>query len=167
MRSSTRQPAHPGSPSTTAAAWGSVFRNTPAWLSLPTALRVPSVGWNASSPAIPAWAFSATPMPAIPAPSNSLPSTRLIFRWSRSDGISIRPPLFLSYRHLDNEKALVQRAGEHRPLACSSRQLAANMLAHLRRKLLSAFGQRPNAAGWQPALPRPHRVLLLASLLIT
>jgi hypothetical protein len=53
------------------------------------------------------------------------------------------------------------RSGEHRLLACSSRQLAANrwVFSHwirLRslRHAKGAFGQRPNAAGWQPALPR-------------
>ena len=44
---------------------------------------------------------------------------------------------------------------EHRPLACSSRRLAANLIVDLYfARVKAAFGQRPNATGWQPVLPR-------------
>ena len=46
-------------------------------------------------------------------------------------------------------------SGESRLLACSSRQPAANRFrAHIRLGERGHSAQRPNAAGWQPALPR-------------
>jgi hypothetical protein len=43
---------------------------------------------------------------------------------------------------------------EHRPLACSSRQLAANMLPRSGDvPLPNVFGQRSNTTGWQVVLP--------------
>ena len=45
-------------------------------------------------------------------------------------------------------------SGEHRPLACSFRQLAGNIFPRFTVfDSRCAFGRRPNAAGWQPALP--------------
>src|SRR5205823_11861166 len=46
------------------------------------------------------------------------------------------------------------RSGEHRPLACRLPQLAANSLRHLLYLRSNPFGQRPNATGSQPVLPR-------------
>ena len=48
-------------------------------------------------------------------------------------------------------------SGERRPLACSSRQLAANLYSMFLWScaLRNAFGKLPNATGWQPVLPSP------------
>jgi len=46
-------------------------------------------------------------------------------------------------------------SGERRLPACSSRQPVANRSrAHIRLAKRGHSAQRPNAAGWQPALPR-------------
>jgi hypothetical protein len=55
-----------------------------------------------------------------------------------------------------------RHAEEHKPLACSSRQLAANMNRKRRLVVPVAFGKLPNAAGWQPALPNPRSACLRA-----
>jgi len=43
-------------------------------------------------------------------------------------------------------------SGEHRLLACCSRQLAANGCVPQNDPRKNAFGRLPNAAGWQPAV---------------
>ena len=61
-------------------------------------------------------------------------------------------------------------SGENRALACSSRQLAANSFCHLARFRCRTFGQRPNATGRRPVLPRKpsvnERALALVFILL-
>src|SRR5881296_1378324 len=59
----------------------------PEWLSLPTAPKIPNVGWSVYLPAIPAWASFATPMPAIRALPNSPRGTTSVSQCSRERGI--------------------------------------------------------------------------------
>ena len=52
-------------------------------------------------------------------------------------------------------------SGEHRPLACSFRQIAGNILPRCTAfSSQCAFGRRPNAAGWQPALLSTENISL-------
>ena len=52
-------------------------------------------------------------------------------------------------------------SGERRPLACSSRQLAANLYSMFLWScaLRNAFGKLPNATGWQPIRLRSGQAL--------
>src|SRR6266508_1577194 len=57
-------------------------------------------------------------------------------------------------------------SGEHRLPACSSRQLAANSLRHFACSYCRAFGQRPNATGRRPVLPRKRNRRFIAGLVL-
>ena len=62
-----------------------------------------------------------------------------LFRWEIAEGITNRNG----------------GSGESRLLACSLRQPAANRFrAHIEARERGHSAQRPNAAGWRPALPR-------------
>src|SRR5436305_5214569 len=80
--------APPGSRSTTAAAWASATPPTPAWSSWPTAPKRRPGGWSGFSPAIPAWAWCATPMPAIRRPSPAPASAGWTYRCCRGERVS-------------------------------------------------------------------------------
>src|SRR6266513_246614 len=81
--------ARHGCPFITAAALASVFRNMPAWWSLPMAPKFPNADWSACSQAIPAQEFCAMPMRVIPVQLISLRRTRSTSRCSRKSGIDL------------------------------------------------------------------------------